>query len=247
MTDRHNPTLRWFYPLPSDHPKVYPKQIPKTVVPSYIGEPGQILNLLMYRGAGDVVIDYSGQGNHGNLTGGEWRDWNQACWAIWFDGGDHYADVDVDLSPYPEGTVILWYRAEVLEDYDRWFSYFADVDNRTCIYEDGGAYRVYISVGGTLVLDETAGSSKTDVWTRITLKSDGSNVYLYENGSLVNSWAETNWWDDIGSGTFYLNRYGGAPGYSIEGAFKLLRVFSVSKSDDFVSRSFEQERVLFGV
>jgi hypothetical protein len=58
-------------PPPPIDPLVYPRQIPKVVVPSYIGDAGCVLNAIPYLGTGDTLHDWSGSGNHGKLGAGD--------------------------------------------------------------------------------------------------------------------------------------------------------------------------------
>jgi hypothetical protein len=80
--------LSWFNPPPFDAPIVYPRETPKTVVPSYIGDTGQVLNLLYHEGAGNIVKDYSPYKNHGTIYGASWVDgpWG---WALSFKGNNY--------------------------------------------------------------------------------------------------------------------------------------------------------------
>lgn len=104
--------LSWLNPPPFDAPLRYPRQIPKKVVPSFIGDDGQVLNLLMYDGAGDVVKDYSPCRNHGKIHGARWVDGSWG-WALYFNGVDAYAVVPhSDLFETGELTILLWQNLE---------------------------------------------------------------------------------------------------------------------------------------
>lgn len=85
--------LSWFDPPPFDAPVRYPRQIPKKVVPSFIGESGQRLNLLAHHGAGSVLKDYSGYGNHGAITTAVWTD-GPFGWALYYDGTGGITEVN---------------------------------------------------------------------------------------------------------------------------------------------------------
>jgi hypothetical protein len=84
--------LSWFNPPPFDAPLKYPRQIPKGVADSFIGEPRQVLNLLCYDGAGDVAKDFSPYGNHGRFYNAAWVD-GAFGWALDFNGVDSYVEV----------------------------------------------------------------------------------------------------------------------------------------------------------
>jgi len=66
--------MRMFDPEPELSMKRVPRQVPKKVVPSLIGEPDLARLYLFHLGAGDVLRDYSGNGDHGSITEAEWAD-----------------------------------------------------------------------------------------------------------------------------------------------------------------------------
>jgi len=83
----------WYDPAPKLQPKRWPREQPKITVPSFVGESGQVLNMLMCQGAGDVARDYSGRGNHGTISGASWVD-GPYGWALKFvDAESDYVDV----------------------------------------------------------------------------------------------------------------------------------------------------------
>jgi hypothetical protein len=101
--------LSWFNPPPFDAPIRYPRQVPKAVVPSFIGEAGQVLNLLCHHGSGDVVRDYSSYGNHGRIYGAQWID-GMYGWALYFNGTSAYVQVpdSPGLRLTGGGTIEVW-------------------------------------------------------------------------------------------------------------------------------------------
>jgi len=84
--------MSWLNPIPPDMPLRIPRRYPKNVVPSFIGESGQVLNLLIHHGAGGVVRDYSPYGNHGTIYGARWVDCEWG-WALYFNGESAYVEV----------------------------------------------------------------------------------------------------------------------------------------------------------
>jgi len=72
-------------PAPKFRTKVQSKYRPKVVVPSYIGESGQVANWLFYNGAGDKLFDFSGENNHATIYEGRWRDGPHG-WGLYLDG-----------------------------------------------------------------------------------------------------------------------------------------------------------------
>ena len=99
-----------FDPKPKFQPDVRPKRQPKVTVPSYARKFGQVANWLFYNGAGDVLYDFSGRGNHGEINKAVWRDGSYG-WALEFDETvDDYANIsdDPSLDITGEVTVEAW-------------------------------------------------------------------------------------------------------------------------------------------
>jgi len=107
-----------YSPQPVVAPSRYPKRIPKRVVPSYIGEADQVLNLLMHEGTGDIVRDYSGQSNHGGVEGPKWTDEGIAAWALSFDGADDYVDLTGLTSTNKTYTLLMWSKSSMPDTSD---------------------------------------------------------------------------------------------------------------------------------
>jgi len=110
-----------FNPAPVDTSLREPKRSPKRVVPSYIGEANQALNLLMHKGAGDVVKDYSGHNNDGEILGPEWTDEQSASWELHFNASENdYVEVPNDPSINISTGDVTWGAWFYLEEgYDR--------------------------------------------------------------------------------------------------------------------------------
>lgn len=123
--------LSRYNPLPYDAPVRLPRRIPSVLIPSFIGESGQVLNLLMHEGAGGIVKDYSGFGNHGVLMPNYpadapvWTDEGLAGWASRFDGVDDHMNCGTGPSLDIIGaiTVMAWVNREAAGD-----AYFGIVD-----------------------------------------------------------------------------------------------------------------------
>ena len=98
--------LSWYDPPPYDPPKVYPTEMPP-LMPSRIGDKGQVLNLLPYNGAGSVLKDYSEHGNDGQIHGAEWKE--DRGWSLGFTEGD-YVDCGNNASLQIAGSfsVLIW-------------------------------------------------------------------------------------------------------------------------------------------
>jgi len=99
--------LSWFNPPPFDAPIRYPRQIPKVVVPSFIGDSGLEVNLLFHEGAGSTVKDYSGKGRHGEIRGASWLDGSYG-WSLFHDGVDDLTVIPLTVYGWNEITIEEW-------------------------------------------------------------------------------------------------------------------------------------------
>jgi hypothetical protein len=182
--------LSWYNPPPFDAPLRYPRIIPKTVVPSFIGEQGQVLNLLMYEGAGDIVKDYSPYGNHGKIYGATWID-GSFGWALSFDGIDDYIRIGVVdwFTGRKPWTILLWLNTT---EYDNvWRRVFSNegtnrrgINMVRSIYENRIIFEIRRTDGTWL-----SGVSyiyTPDKWHMVTITFDGYYLRLYENSTLKN-------------------------------------------------------------
>jgi len=109
----------WYNPQPKDAPVRLPRRVPKRIVPSFIGEINQVLNLLMYRGAGGIVKDYSGNDNDGEFQGNpQWSDKDIASWALSFDGVGDWLKVpdSPDFTMDAGFTLLGWIVLNAVED-----------------------------------------------------------------------------------------------------------------------------------
>lgn len=108
--------LSWLNPAPEDASIIYPRQFPKVVVPSLIGDAGQVLNFPIHRGVGGALRDYGGFGNNAVMAGGYgWVDgpWG---WAMNVDGVSGRGEVPHSVSLNISGavTISLWLRARTI-------------------------------------------------------------------------------------------------------------------------------------
>jgi hypothetical protein len=240
--------LSWFNPPPFDAPIVYPRQIPKAVAPSFIGESGQVLNLLMHEGSGSVAKDYSPYRNHATIRGASWVD-GSFGWALSLNGVNNYLVVagSASLNPTSEFTVLGWIKPLALD-------HVAQFIQRNNLWQDtyirtdgslgwgmftGGVYYVYSAPANTLKVGE---------WTHVALRYSHANADRYvwhANGVEVAEGATAGRPDDA-SGDLFIGSFQGASNY-FNGLFALPCIYNTDKGADFIKRVFEGQRVLFGV
>jgi len=241
--------MSWFNPPPFDAPIRYPKQIPKAMVPSLIGEAGQVLNLLMHEGAGNVVKDYSGLGNHGTIYGATWID-GEWGWALFFNGVSAY----VNVADIPHSDTIT---------VEAWFNPTADAISKTYAYivtkraEDmewqlllasGAVYWQIWQSGGPWVGGTFTDTLSPDTWYHFAGVADGSYVRGYLNGVEVGT-------PFAYDGTIYdasalvvvgqdnvltANRY-------FNGVIGVVRVYDRPLTPEEIRYHYESTKALFGV
>lgn len=243
--------MNWFNPLPFDAPIRYPRQVPKTVVPSFIGDAGQVLNLLTHHGAGGVVRDYSGFNNHGTILGPDWVDGSYG-WALDYNGatGGDYVNVPSSASLNLTGalTIEAWVNPRVLLG-----------KNRIILWKFG-AYDLYVTVGGILIGEVYDGAYHTVTsatallignYYYVSFTFDNSlvidNLKLYINGVLDG--APTNF---LGTANIVINSVmiGGNPSVGdayFAGLIPRLLVYNRALTQPVISRHFESTRAIFGI
>ncbi|MEM2447922.1 MAG: LamG domain-containing protein [Candidatus Bathyarchaeia archaeon] len=241
--------LSWFNPPPFDAPIRYPRQIPKVVVPSFIGDAEQVLNLLMHEGAGDTVKDYSSFGNNGKIYGANWVD-GPFGWALSFDGVDDYVEITDSTSlrvPDPQMTVSLWVKR---------FSHDADYEGIITKWERVGNYKGFLIqsmlngyvrflIGSGPTYGVVSTLINDNEWVFLTGTYDGSVIKLFVNGVLVSS-------ASFGGGTYTTNpieigrRIHGQSGY-FHGHIDEPRIYKRALTDAEIKYHFESTRAIFGV
>jgi len=176
--------MSWRKPQPVNAPLRQPREVPKAVVPSYIGESEQILNLLMCKGAGGVVKDYSGQGNHGEISGAKWTDEYSPSWVLEFDGVDDYVDLSRIQDTGGTFSVSAWAKHDSPSDGDddtifiSWYydsiQFRDDGNGNLLVGFNTGAWDYFLS----------SQSINADTWYHYVVTYDGTDVKLYIDGSL---------------------------------------------------------------
>jgi len=184
--------VKMFTPKPKFTPKRLPRRVPKVIVPSYIGESGQVGNWLFYNGAGGVLHDFGGKENHGDFVNDpEWVDGSWG-WALDFDGEDDYVEVPDDPSlNVTEITVSVWVRMEGIKDYSR-VVHKSDGYEGFQLQANGsvGAWRFVIGDGSDWAIPESSVGFETDVWHFLVGTFDGSTVRLFVDAGLEDSVAQ---------------------------------------------------------
>jgi len=237
--------MSWLNPLPEDAPYVLPKWRPKVIAPSFIKENGQVLNLLMHHGRGDVK-DYSDL-NLSIVSYVAWLD-GRWGWCLDFNGIDRSLTIPLDIRGYTSLTVEMWARLLSTAQADR-----AVVNWRA------GAMALRWAEPDSLIFYLTTENGTVSVsytlpigdWHHIVGRWDGSTVRLMVDGvevgtpaALTGSITYTSW---VGNYYCWLGRERGGASPYVAGQQALVRVYNIDKGANYVRRSFEKTRILFGV
>jgi len=240
--------FRVFDPNPKIEPLEIPKRRPKRIVPSYIGESGQVLNLLMYRGAGDAVRDYSGQGNHGTIHGAKWTDEGIASWALSFDGLDDYVNCGEVYDPATGPlTVLFWIRTTTSGYWECPIAKAPDFP-----FDGWSGWRFNLGADGTdsnfdLVEDTSnsrinGGAINDGEWHHVVLWWDGSTQKIYVDGAVQ---ASASWSGDVSNAySVYIGATSNGEKY-FNGAEGLVRMYSRALSDSEVKAHCEATKPLY--
>jgi hypothetical protein len=245
--------LSWFNPPPFDEPIRYPRQIPKAVVTSFIGESGQVLNLLMHHGAGDVVIDYSPYRNNGKIYGASWVDGSWG-WALGFDGVNGNVVVvphSPSLSPLSSLTLGVWVCPDRSQPQtagmliNKYYNYHLEILN-------DGHFRIFFYNGKEWQATTSPITIPDRTWSCIVAmfkpSGDDTLVELYLNGGLVISSVRTGRPVEY-KGNLTIGSHD--PSRPIDkrelykGLIALPCIYNIYKGADFAKRYYEATKPLF--
>lgn len=248
--------LSWYNPPPFDAPIRYPRRIPPTLIKSYIGDPGCVLNLLIHEGSGGIIKDYSGYGNHGRLmpnypiNAPRWTDENLAGWASSFDGVDDYVQVPTSSSLQSPAvtnalTIPVWLflrSAPAVETYivshnNTFYELVVPPTRNLRLYLGDGVNTDGYASGYIIPLNE---------WHRLSVTADGTNVRFYIDGLLVNTIAQVR---ALGVFNTPLNIGIRSPPIwnYIDSIIAMLSIYNTALSPDRIKDQYESTRAMFGV
>jgi len=234
-----------FEPEPEIKPVRLPRQLPKRVVPSYIGESGQVGNWLFYKGAGDTLYDFSGKENHGDIKGAKWTDKEQAGWALDFDGVDDYVDTPT-THLYKNFTISVWVKV------DSW-----DV-NRPVVSDNYLLDCIYINTNGVAQTEVNTQSWKAvavggDItdgeWHHIVAvgyeENNDTHAEIYFDGSIVDSSERVDDPRKVQSWDGYYLGYDAIENTYFNGSIDDVRIYNRALSDTEIKKIYEGEKVMF--
>lgn len=233
-----------YNPVPKFRQRVQPKVQPKAVVPSYIGEPGLVGNWLFYNGAGDVLHDFSGYENHGDIIGPKWVD-GSFGWGLDFDG----VDDRVKLPTFPtfsEFTVIAWSKHRSVSDGDMNNIFNLRQNNGVILRDEGdGNMYAYIYDGTWTSFSE---SISNDTWNMWTARYDGSVFEGFKNEPPSFCSYSTDTYQGRGTDNHAIGAAEPHLGSEyLDGVVAFCWLYDVAKPNSFIDQVYQRTRGIFGV
>ncbi len=244
--------MSWFKTPPPESIYVRPTPFPKVVVPSFIGENGQVLNMLMEHGAGTIVRDYSGLGNHGVFAvppgNPAWID-GSFGWATSFDGGDSInagADLSLDL-PASDHTLEAWLNPSNALATQAIIGKLRFMPHSWGIYQNAGRLQ-YQYRGAGVGVDTIADNVYTvGTWYHVIATRNVNTNNLYINSVIQ---ADVDVSVDIpitAANNFYIGRRVQDNLFNFNGLVGISRFYNRAFGQPEISRHFESTRGIFGV
>ena len=169
-------------------------------VPTTTG-PQLIAGYPFEEGSGSIVVDLSGNGNNGTLTGGAIRNLSgETGEAIEFNGIDSAINLGAMDITTPAMSIALWFKPDDFGISDARLISKANGTSSAAHYwmistiSQGGQnrlrFRLKTENGGTSTLIGSA-ALIPGVWTHVTATYDGINMKLFQNSIEVGSFAKT--------------------------------------------------------
>jgi hypothetical protein len=198
-------------------------------------------NPLSYSGSGTTVTDLIGTQN-GTLTNGVGYSSSNGGYFT-FDGVNDYIDFGINtaIQPTSERTVSVWCNllsGVIYSDYTTLTGLngiLIDKDNN-----NGRAY--FCGTTGNQFLNNFITSN---VWTYFTFSFNGTNIYTYRNGVLINS-ATQNYTMMNGINRTTLGDTYPTTGYPLNGKISQLKIYNTKLSDAEVLTDFNEFKARYG-
>ena len=170
------------------------------IIPTTSG-PQLIAGYPFEEGTGNTVLDLSGNGNNGTLTGGATRNLSgETGEAIEFNGTDSSINLGAMNITTPSMSIALWFKPDDFGISDARLISKANGTSGSAHYwmistisQSGQSrlrFRLKTENGGTSTLIGNA-ALIPGVWTHVTATYDGVNMKLFQNGIEVGSLAKT--------------------------------------------------------
>ncbi len=227
---------------------------------------GCVLYLPGLPAQGATINDYSGNGNHGTISGATWTRLPSGLWVLSYDGTDDFINIDgvlTSISSATAGTFEMWIKVANatpaasmnfivfgdtnVDEYIQ-FNVVATTGLLSAACNDAGIMQWTLKTDAQAFLDNT--------WAHIALTQDATSPILYINGVAVAqafsvSTNKTRWFsvctgiDNGRVGCINYNSFGDVG--ELTGLTGLVSVYSTALSAATLLSHYNQERHLFNV
>jgi len=196
----------------------------------------------MYRGAGDVVRDYSGENNHGEIHGAKWTDERSAAWALSFDGD--YVDITT-IPTFSAYTILCWSYHRSVGDGDLDVDIGLTQENHIVMRDDGGSSYEFMqhSADGVWYTVATAPIAN-DEWNLWGQTWDGATVTGWKNAEIVGS-GDVATMETTKNGGDALGTYPAAAGQDLDGILGMVMFFGRVLSESEITDIYEETKPLY--
>jgi len=208
--------------------------------------------VLYYPSIHDDVLDRSGNGNNGTISGAIWRRLHNGLWYLSFDGTDDYVLVNPIVPDFDEKSTVsmeCWARISTGCGENSYIISLPESAAANGIDLRWGSDTIYWDLNTHLdasSVDVTSAVS-LNTWYHLVLTYDGTTLTGYKNGASIGSHAVT-----VGTGLKHDSKrfcVGAlhSTSYEITGFVGLPRIYSEALVATKIQGNFNRERHLFGV
>lgn len=224
--------MSWYNPRPPLLPKLLPRQLPKVVTPSFIGDRGLVVLFLFETGSLRVLHDYSGLGNHGRFAIDipTWEDGPHG-WGLRFSPRINVPDVP-SFSIDTNISFGMWLRTRVTTNQQL----FHKPSNVWGLEVFNSLFRGVVDVSGAKTVDSST-SVVANRWYHLYCVYDGSNLKLYLDGVNEANTAVT--------GTITTNTNEVRIGESLQGSIAYLSIYNRALTAAEVKNAFQSSKDRF--
>ncbi len=195
---------------------------------------------------GEVGIDITGRGNNGTLTNGvSYSDSNSGSFV--FDGTNDYVDCgnSSNLS-ITVGTVCAWfkkphgsgYKGLVDKGRDGYGAWSLNVDETA----NTATFKAHISGNNRVII--ASSSYGNDIWNYVCGVYDGTNLSIYQNGTLSNS---ASYSGTIGTNSVSVRVGSANDGLYFNGNIAQVQIYNRALTASEIQQNFNANRSRFGI